>query len=154
MGRWYFLILIVAAAMITFIAYSFIREPLAGPLIPGLSSHTEGAPETATSQPGADTGPDSPRYTGSSSGGGGAGSSSAATSTPVESEDQSYEPHYCIPESRGIECDESQDVVCGWFSNQQSTCDGPCVKLFVNTCQACSDDRVEYWTNGDCPIHG
>lgn len=67
--------------------------------------------------------------------------------------DPKLQPHYCTPSSREIECDESQDVVCGWFS-QQSGCTGPCVKLYVNPCQACIDDRVDYWTLGDCPIHG
>lgn len=81
---------------------------------------------------------------------------SASSDQPVSGSsgiDPLLEPHYCAPSSRELECDETQDVVCGWFDTQTG-CTGPCVKLFVNPCQACIDERVDYWTLGDCPIHG
>jgi hypothetical protein len=52
-------------------------------------------------------------------------------------------------------CTEESDSVCGWFDPNQLSCtDGPCVRRFVNVCEACADSRVLYWTNGECPFYG
>jgi hypothetical protein len=26
--------------------------------------------------------------------------------------------------------------------------------MFGNECEACRDQSIEYWTEGECPIHG
>jgi hypothetical protein len=51
-------------------------------------------------------------------------------------------------------CTEESDSVCGWFDSNQLVCtEGPCVKRFINACEACADSRVLYWTFGECPFH-
>lgn len=66
-------------------------------------------------------------------------------------------PYYCTPEDRVIvDCAESpQRVICGWYFTSDAYCTGkdPCVKFFVNECEACADEAIEYWTDGDCPLH-
>lgn len=64
---------------------------------------------------------------------------------------------YCTPESRLIEeCEPNDHPVCGWFDENQVTCDDedPCVRsTFPNECEACITPPILYWTNDECPIH-
>ncbi|MEK6899124.1 MAG: hypothetical protein AABW79_03450 [Nanoarchaeota archaeon] len=152
MKIFYTLILSLALIVVAFFSYSVIKD----------SSFNLNSISNILSQKNTETkNENNPSVSSGGSSGGSSGASGSGISgqvvnpIPPESEPNIYyEPHYCAPESRDVECDESQGVVCGWFTQQQGSCNGPCVKIFVNTCQACEDDRVEYWTNGDCPIHG
>ncbi len=52
---------------------------------------------------------------------------------------------YCTPESReGDMCIAVYEPVCGWFANGQGT------DTYSNSCHTCLDDKVEYWTEGEC----
>jgi hypothetical protein len=65
--------------------------------------------------------------------------------------------HYCSDESRDVEtCEDLDEPVCGWFDLSRVECpdDDPCVRsVFPNECGACQNENIEYWTEGDCPIH-
>ncbi|MFA5856180.1 MAG: Kazal-type serine protease inhibitor domain-containing protein [Candidatus Pacearchaeota archaeon] len=42
--------------------------------------------------------------------------------------------------------------VCGWFNPQQIQClKYPCANNYDNSCSACSNENVLYWTYGTCP---
>jgi len=62
------------------------------------------------------------------------------------------EKHYCTPEQRGAEiCTMEYRPVCGWF-NQSILCFAyPCAQTYSNPCMACAEDKVAYWTEGECP---
>ena len=62
------------------------------------------------------------------------------------------EKHYC-PEKReknGL-CAQEYDPVCGWFNENIQCVKYPCAKTYSNSCHACLDLNVEYWTKGECP---
>lgn len=49
-------------------------------------------------------------------------------------------------------CIEIYKPVCGWFNPIKIQCiKYPCAETFSNSCFACSDDKVEYWTEEECP---
>lgn len=62
---------------------------------------------------------------------------------------------YCKPEQRDAQaCPTLYKPVCGWF-NQSIKCFAyPCAQTFDNSCFACADPKVEYWTEGKCPPVG
>ncbi len=144
MNKFYLIILILALIVVGFVAYPLVKDsfsqltssqfPLNGAAVqdPNSQEDPSNAPTTVISP----------------------SESSTLAESPSDGVDEFLQPHYCAADSRDIECDESQQVVCGWFAEQEASCEGPCVKFYVNPCQACSDTRVEYWTGGDCPIHG
>lgn len=88
-------------------------------------------------------------------GGGGSGGESGSSSEFQEPPEE--ERTYCTPEDRLIEeCQLQDHPVCGWFDQQQVSCDdaGPCVRsTFPNECEACITPTILYWTEGECPIH-
>lgn len=52
--------------------------------------------------------------------------------------------NYCTSESREAEaCITLYDPVCGWKDNEK-------IKTYGNSCIACMDENVEYWTSGEC----
>jgi len=59
----------------------------------------------------------------------------------------------CHQESReGGYCIEVYQPVCGWFDSEKIQCvKYPCAQTFSNSCFACHDDKVQYWTEGECP---
>jgi len=58
----------------------------------------------------------------------------------------------CTSEQRGAEfCIELYQPVCGWFKEEISCIRYPCASTFSNSCFACIDDNVGYWTEGMCP---
>lgn len=61
--------------------------------------------------------------------------------------------HYCSPASRGVgACITLYKPVCGWFDGAKIKCiKYPCAQTFSNGCFACIDDKVLYWTEGECP---
>lgn len=62
------------------------------------------------------------------------------------------EKHYCTAQSRQADvCIELYLPVCGWFSQEIKCIRYPCAQTFSNRCFACMDDKVEYWTDGECP---
>lgn len=60
---------------------------------------------------------------------------------------------YCSPEQRqGDFCIELYQPVCGWLDPKRVQCiKYPCAQVFSNSCYACHDDKVLYWTEGECP---
>ena len=67
--------------------------------------------------------------------------------------DNGMEQHYCAPEEKKAEvCIDIYDPVCGWFDPVQIQCIRyPCAQTFSNSCIACADNKVLYWTKGECP---
>lgn len=61
--------------------------------------------------------------------------------------------HYCSPASRGVgACITLYKPVCGWFDGAKIQCiKYPCAETFSNGCFACIDQKVLYWTEGECP---
>ncbi len=58
----------------------------------------------------------------------------------------------CTEESRlGEYCIELYKPVCGWFNAEKVQCiKYPCAITFGNSCFACKDLNVRYWTEGAC----
>lgn len=87
------------------------------------------------------------------SGGAGGGGAAGYRIEPPNQEERVY----CTPESRLIEeCLPEDHPVCGWFDEEQISCDegDPCVRsTFPNECEACITPTILYWTNDECPIH-
>ena len=50
-------------------------------------------------------------------------------------------PEYCISE---------YSPVCGFFGQKIQCFKAPCATTYSNPCQACSDENVDYWTEGEC----
>jgi hypothetical protein len=63
------------------------------------------------------------------------------------------EKHFCSIVDRASEaCMEVYDPVCGWFDPGQIQCIRyPCAATYSNSCFACIDSKVHYWTRGECP---
>ena len=62
-------------------------------------------------------------------------------------------PNYCKASDRKAEvCIEIYGPVCGWFDSSQIKCiKFPCAQEFSNSCFACANENVLYWTQGGCP---
>src|SRR3990167_1661406 len=57
----------------------------------------------------------------------------------------------CSPESREADvCIELYRPVCGWFNENIQCVKYPCAQTFSNSCFACQDNKVAYWTEGSC----
>lgn len=49
-------------------------------------------------------------------------------------------------------CTKEYIPVCGWFNSSRVQCiDYPCAIQAGNVCEACSNNDVEYYTDGLCP---
>ena len=49
-------------------------------------------------------------------------------------------------------CIEIYKPVCGWFDSNKIQCiKYPCAQTFSNSCFACMNENVLYWTEGECP---
>jgi|GEM_PF-1710713 len=48
-------------------------------------------------------------------------------------------------------CTEVWQPVCGWFGPNIECFKYPCAGTFSNSCFACMNPIVEYWTDGECP---
>ncbi|MEK6858384.1 MAG: hypothetical protein AABX53_00535 [Nanoarchaeota archaeon] len=148
-------LLVVATIMLALTSFSFYQEK---------ASPQNDKPQTNTVDTISDTEKTTTRQiidertvrsestqSGQSGGGGGGGSSQGFQEPPEE------ERTYCTPEDRLIEeCSPNDHPVCGWFDQQQVSCDisGPCVRsTFPNECEACITPTILYWTEGECPIH-
>lgn len=62
------------------------------------------------------------------------------------------EKHFCTEEQRNVDaCIEIYQPVCGWSDPAKIQCIRyPCASTYSNSCFACMDENVLYWTEGDC----
>ncbi len=68
-------------------------------------------------------------------------------------EDVLVERVNCTDESRNADaCIEIYQPVCGWFNPEKVKCvNYPCAITFSNSCFACMDGNIAYYTGGECP---
>lgn len=59
----------------------------------------------------------------------------------------------CTSELRkGDACIALYQPVCGWFDPEEIQCFRyPCAQNYGNSCEACHNKNVVYWTDGECP---
>lgn len=73
---------------------------------------------------------------------------------PDETNDDTVELEQfeCIPESRDAgACIEIYQPVCGWFDDTVNCLTYPCALDFSNSCFACQNQNIAYYTEGECP---
>jgi len=60
---------------------------------------------------------------------------------------------FCEDSQRGdIVCTAEYNPACGWSDPGKIQCvTYPCAQTYSNSCVACSDENVLYWTEGECP---
>lgn len=60
---------------------------------------------------------------------------------------------FCSNESRNVDaCITLYDPVCGWNNPDKIKCiKFPCASTYSNSCNACKNSDVYYWTSGICP---
>lgn len=69
---------------------------------------------------------------------------------PVKNE--SEKKNYCKPSDRKSDvCTAVYMPVCGWFDSFVQCLVYPCAATYSNSCMACIDSKVAYWTIGECP---
>ncbi len=68
-------------------------------------------------------------------------------------QNSSLKQNSCTADSRkGEFCMELYQPVCGWFDPGKIQCiKYPCAQTFSNSCFACHNSNVLYWTEGECP---
>lgn len=68
-------------------------------------------------------------------------------------DEPNLQENYCTPESREADaCITLYKPVCGWNDPEKIQCVWyPCAQTFSNSCFACMDENVLYWTEGECP---
>ncbi len=61
--------------------------------------------------------------------------------------------NYCNPEDRNAQaCDGLYSPVCGWVNSTKIQCiKYPCAQTFENSCMACINEDIDFWTAGECP---
>ena len=68
--------------------------------------------------------------------------------------DSGLKKNYCsqngVKAGQGF-CPTVYIPVCGWFGKNIQCLKYPCAQTYSNQCFACVDDKVEYWTEGECP---
>jgi hypothetical protein len=74
------------------------------------------------------------------------------TSGQVEPEDGKKLTVICTEEQRkATACTMEYSPVCGWFGENIKCIRYPCAQTYSNTCGACQNENVGYWTEGECP---
>jgi len=60
--------------------------------------------------------------------------------------------YFCDDESRNTDfCIEIYQPVCGWFDLEKTQCiTFPCATTVSNSCFACQNKDILYWTEGEC----
>jgi hypothetical protein len=48
-------------------------------------------------------------------------------------------------------CADNYEPACGWYNNSIQCFKYPCAQTFSNSCMACADKKVLFWTEGECP---
>ncbi len=57
----------------------------------------------------------------------------------------------CTPAQKGSEaCTMDYNPVCGYFNQDIQCIKAPCADTYGNACQACADEKVAYYTPGEC----
>ena len=61
--------------------------------------------------------------------------------------------NYCKPSDRKNDtiCNDLYMPVCGWFNSSIQCFAYPCASTYSNSCNACLNSNVSYWTAGECP---
>jgi hypothetical protein len=54
-------------------------------------------------------------------------------------------------ESRPEACTKEYMPVCGWYNQEIQCIQYPCAETYGNKCTACADEKVAYYTEGECP---
>lgn len=69
------------------------------------------------------------------------------------SKNEAQKSNFCTPEQKAADfCAEIYEPVCGWFDSAKIQCVRyPCADAYSNSCFACMDEKVLYWTVGECP---
>lgn len=57
----------------------------------------------------------------------------------------------CNASPRVKNCPDVYTPVCGWFNQSINCIKYPCMANYGNACWACSQEKVDYWTEGPCP---
>ena|SRR3989344_804462 len=75
-------------------------------------------------------------------------------SSSFDNEDIDENVVYCLPEQRNVDaCILIYNPVCGWFDPEKIQCIRyPCASVYGNSCQACTNPDVLYYTAGECPV--
>jgi hypothetical protein len=68
----------------------------------------------------------------------------------VEEPDEISEKSFCSEEDPQS-CGREFSPVCGWANENIQCIKYPCAQNYPNKCTACADEKVEYWTPGQCP---
>jgi hypothetical protein len=59
---------------------------------------------------------------------------------------------FCPAGQRPDVCLQIYRPACGWFDPESIQCIRyPCAATYSNSCVACADEKVLYWTDGPCP---
>jgi len=58
---------------------------------------------------------------------------------------------YCSDERDGKFCIQLYAPVCGWYNESIKCIKYPCAETYNNGCFACIDEKVDYYTKGECP---
>ncbi len=63
---------------------------------------------------------------------------------------------YCTNSSRNADmCIQVYQPVCGWNDPSKIQCiKYPCAQTYGNSCDACKNSNVIYWTSEQCPSNG
>lgn len=71
----------------------------------------------------------------------------------INNSSDNEEMHLCTPEQRQIQaCIQLYKPVCGWNDPEKIQCiKYPCAQVYSNSCFACANENVLYWTEGECP---
>ena len=56
--------------------------------------------------------------------------------------------------ARGMFCAANYEPVCGWFNSSIKCFAYPCAQTYSNSCYAAKDEKVDYYTLGECPKVG
>ncbi len=74
------------------------------------------------------------------------------TSLGSDSQPKNSERVYCDSQSRNTQaCIQIYEPVCGWFKKEIRCTKYPCAETFSNSCFACLNNDVEFYTNKTCP---
>ena len=61
-------------------------------------------------------------------------------------------PVYCSESDKAADvCTADVNPACGWFNEDIKCIKYPCAATYSNSCNACIDEKVAYWTQGECP---
>jgi len=68
-------------------------------------------------------------------------------------ENKTEERTFCLDQDRNVDaCIEIYQPVCGWNDPEKIKCiKYPCAQTYSNSCFACQDENVLYWTESECP---